>query len=65
MFVVMGQGEVWVTREAEEKYHPECCIPKFKQLSCGIVWSFIAFEYKAPLVFFENISELESEFLIS
>ncbi|PVH91829.1 hypothetical protein DM02DRAFT_576620 [Periconia macrospinosa] len=58
MSMVMGQGEVWVTRATEEKYLPDCCVPKFKQFSVGMVWSLITLEYKGPLIFFEgNLSE--------
>jgi hypothetical protein len=49
-----GQGEVWVTRRAEERYLPECCVPRFKNFSSCMVWSIISLHAKGPLVFFEK-----------
>lgn len=54
MSIVLSQGQVWVTRRAEEKYLPECCIPKFRGYSSGQVWSVISSHQKGPLVYFEK-----------
>jgi hypothetical protein len=42
MSMTMGHGQVYVTRKVEEKYLPECCVPKFKQFSCGMAWAIIS-----------------------
>jgi len=49
-----GAGEVYVTRLAEEKLHPDCMIAKFKDFSSCWVWSIISSSAKGPLVFFEK-----------
>jgi len=37
MTAQVGLGEVWVTRRAEERFLPECCVPRFKRYSACIV----------------------------
>jgi DDE superfamily endonuclease len=54
MSVRIGGGEVYITRRAEEKYLPKCCIPKFKGYSSWMVWSIISMYAKGPLVFIEK-----------
>jgi transposase len=49
-----GHGQVYVTRRAEEKFLPSCCIPKFKKYSAWMVWSIISPTIKGPLVFVEK-----------
>lgn len=43
-----------MTRKAEEKYLPECCIPKFRGYSSGQVWGIISRRQKGPLIYFEK-----------
>lgn len=52
--IVLSQGEVYVTRKAEEKYLPECCIPKFSGYSSGQMWGIISGREKGPLVYFKK-----------
>jgi transposase len=54
MSVKCSHGEVWVTRRAEEKYLPECCVPKFKKFSCWMIWGIISSTKKGPLQFIEK-----------
>ncbi|PVH99615.1 hypothetical protein DM02DRAFT_528740, partial [Periconia macrospinosa] len=48
MSIALSHGEVYVTRKAEEKYLPECCIPRFKDYSSGQVWGMISRCWKGP-----------------
>ncbi|KAF2180178.1 hypothetical protein K469DRAFT_796305 [Zopfia rhizophila CBS 207.26] len=41
-----GAGEVYVIRLAEEKFHRDCMIPKFKGYSSCIAWSIITLDAK-------------------
>jgi hypothetical protein len=54
MSMGMSYGEVYVTRKAEEKFLPACCVPKFKRFSCGIAWAMISLLWKGPLILFEK-----------
>jgi transposase len=50
-----GQGKVYVTRKAEEKYLPDCCVPKFKDFSCVMVWACIGGDgSKGPLLIWDR-----------
>ena len=62
-----GGGQVFVTRRAEEKYLPECCVAKFRGYSSWIAWGMISSKIKGPLVFFEkewNDGKVNSEVYI-
>ena len=54
MSILAGGGEIFVTRRAEEKYHPSCMSAKFKGYSNWMVWGLIAYNYKGPFVVFEK-----------
>jgi transposase len=55
MSISLGdKDDVYVTRKAEERYLPDCCVPKFKRYSAGQVWAIITLRLKGPLVFFEE-----------
>jgi hypothetical protein len=47
-------GQVFVTRNVEEKYLEDCLVPKFKKFSCWMVHGSISGKYKGPLVFVEK-----------
>ena len=49
-----GFGQVYVTRQPEEKYLPACCIPKFRGYSAWMIWGCITSRSKGPLVVFEK-----------
>ena len=50
-----GRGKVYVTRRAEEKYHLDCCVPKFKDFSCVMVWACIGGDgSKGPLLIWDR-----------
>ena len=52
MSCAVSQGQVYVTRRQEEKYLPECCVPKFKKFSAAYCWAIISLDYKGPLIIF-------------
>jgi transposase len=47
-------GQVYVTRQPEEKYLPACCIPKFRGYSACMVWGCITSSFKGPLIIFNE-----------
>ena len=47
-------GQVYITRRAEEKYLPACCVPKFRGYSAYMIWGCITSYGKGPLVVFEK-----------
>jgi hypothetical protein len=49
-----GGGQAFVTRRAEEKYFPECCVAKFRGYSSWMAWGCISSRMKGPLIFFEK-----------
>ncbi|KAF2471484.1 uncharacterized protein BDR25DRAFT_368402 [Lindgomyces ingoldianus] len=49
-----GPGEVWVTRRAEERFLPACCVARFKGYSSCIVWAIILRDMKGPLVVYKK-----------
>ena len=49
-----GPGEVWVTRRAEERFLPACCVARFKGYSSCMVWAMISRDMKGPLVVYEK-----------
>lgn len=67
MSVRVSHGKVYVTRRAEEKYLPDCLVPKFKKYSAWMVWSIIGLKFKGPLISIEkswNKGNLNSEIYI-
>lgn len=51
----VGRGKVYVTRRAEEKYLRDCCVPKFKDYSCVLVWACIGGDgSKGPLLIWDR-----------
>ena len=54
----IGKGnKVYVTRRAEEKYHRDCCVPKFRDFSCVMVWACIGGDgSKGPLLIWDRSS---------
>lgn len=55
-YITLGdsRGTVWVTRTADEVYHDDCVVPKFKQSSLRImVWGCIMKGRKGPMVILE------------
>jgi transposase len=47
-------GSIYVTRRAEEKYNPACCIPKFRGYSSWMIHGSISGSKKGRLVVFEK-----------
>lgn len=51
----VGRGKLYVTRRAEEKYLPACCIPKFKDYADVHVWGCIGGDgSKGPLLIWDR-----------
>jgi hypothetical protein len=61
MFRLGGFGEVWVTRRAEEKYDPACCIPKFRHRLGLMVHGSISGLWKGLLVIFEHKEKVTAQ----
>jgi hypothetical protein len=49
-----SSGQVYITRQAEEKYLPACCVPKFRKSSAYMIWGSITSYGTGPLVVFEK-----------
>ena len=43
-----------MTRQAEEKFIPACCVPKFRGYSVYMIWACVTSYRKGPLVVFER-----------
>jgi transposase len=51
----VGRGKVYVTRRPEEKYLKDCCVPKYKDFSCVMVWACIGGDgSKGPLLIWDR-----------
>jgi transposase len=51
----IGRGKCYVTRQAEEKYNKDCCVPKFKDFTTLFVWACIGGDgSKGPLVIWDR-----------
>jgi transposase len=47
-------GKIYVTRTAEEKYHPQCLIPKFAGFSARMAYAGISGIMKGPLILMDK-----------
>lgn len=47
-------GQIYVTRQAEEKYLPSCCVPKFRGYSACMIWGCITSHSNGPLLLFDK-----------
>ena len=45
-----------MTRKADEKWEPDCYVPRYQNYSSCMAWSIIIKDYKKPLIIFENIA---------
>lgn len=51
----VGRGRVFVTRRPEEKYLSDCCVPKYRDYSCVMVWACIGGDgSKGPLLIWDR-----------
>jgi transposase len=47
-------GQVYVTRTAEEEFHPDCIIPRFRKYSACMIWGCIASDGPKGCVIFDK-----------
>jgi len=47
-------GQVYVTRQADEEFHPDCLIPRFRKYSACMVWGCISAEGPQDCIIFER-----------
>ncbi|PVH90193.1 hypothetical protein DM02DRAFT_734687 [Periconia macrospinosa] len=51
----LGGGQLYVTRRPEEKYLPDCCVPKFKDYVSLFVWACIGGDgSKGPILIWDR-----------
>lgn len=50
----IGYGQVFITRRPEEKYLPECLVPRFKDFSSLLIWGCVTSKGKGPVILWER-----------